>query len=311
MIIVNIIEGMGDQMSHFASGLSLAKRLNTQLLIDNYSGLCNKFRPYCLWCFPNITERQATLKEIWKLCPGQAVKDYISPKLARKHDIFKRLIRKMIRASGLIGKGYFIGEKRSVDLVSRLHQNAKISADEIKELPGDIYLNGTFYSWDINELIRHKFKFDKKLFDHQDYNKIISCNSVAFHIRRGDKVNNPHFTYSNVNYIKNSVNKMLELTSDPEFFVFSDDLEWCKKNLPEMFHDLKFHFVEGKNPPQDMALMTKCKNIIMGPSNFSIWAAELNENPNAIKLAPVKYVYNPDDTDFSGDLGIKFYENHL
>ncbi len=302
MIITNIFSGMGDQMSHFASGLSFAKRLNTELLIDNYSGLCNKFRPYCLWCFPNITERQATLKEIWKICPGRAVSNYISRKPVHKYNIFKRLIRKMIRVSGLIEKGYFIGEKRSVDLISRLHQNAEISADEIKELPGDIYLNGTFYEWDINELIKHKFKFDEKLFNHPDYNKIISCNSVAFHIRRGDKVNSK-FTYSNVNYIKSSVNKMLELTSDPEFFVFSDDLEWCKKNLPEMFHDLKFNFVEGENPPQDMALMTKCKNIIKGPSNFSIWAAELNENPDVILISPAKYFMK--DVDASGDIGLE------
>ena len=86
-------------------------------------------------------------------------------------------------------------------------------------------------------------------------------------------------------YLKSALPKLESLTDKPEYFVFSDNTDWCRKNLPQI-HEAEYTFIEGQTPPQDMALMTQCKHVIMGPSTFSWWGAWLNNNPNKIVLAP-------------------------
>ena len=115
--------------------------------------------------------------------------------------------------------------------------------------------------------------------------QVQNCNSVAFHIRRGDKVNTS-FLPTTEDYIKASVEKIYELTNEPEFFVFSDDLDWCKKILPKIRNDASWHYIDNQTPPQDMALMTKCKHVIVAPSTFSWWGAWLNDNQKKIIIAP-------------------------
>ena len=78
---------------------------------------------------------------------------------------------------------------------------------------------------------------------------------------------------------------MTSLTDNPEFFVFSDDIEWCKENMHKV-HEAEYHFIEDQTPAQDMALMSICRHVIMGASTFSWWGAWLNENPKKIIIAP-------------------------
>ncbi|EPO2592080.1 alpha-1,2-fucosyltransferase, partial [Escherichia albertii] len=72
------------------------------------------------------------------------------------------------------------------------------------------------------------------------------------------------------------------------FFIFSDDIEWCKDNI---FLDNKTYFVQGDtyHVELDMLLMSKCKHNIISNSSFSWWAAWLNENRNKIVIAPSKW----------------------
>ena len=71
-----------------------------------------------------------------------------------------------------------------------------------------------------------------------------------------------------------------------EFFVFSDDMEWCREHLS--FPGNAF-FVGGnvKNDSyKDMALLSACKHQIMANSTFSWWAAWLNTNPGKTVVYP-------------------------
>ncbi|MES2122080.1 MAG: alpha-1,2-fucosyltransferase [Chlamydiota bacterium] len=67
---------------------------------------------------------------------------------------------------------------------------------------------------------------------------------------------------------------------DPEslFVVFSDNIAWCKKHFAEL--NRNFLFVDGNDYLYDFFLLSKCKNVIVGSSTFSWWAAYLNTNPN-------------------------------
>lgn len=108
---------------------------------------------------------------------------------------------------------------------------------------------------------------------------ILKTDSCAVHIRRGDYVG-LGWTSAN-SFYKESVLKILEENRDAVFFVFSDDINWCKENAKELGFDLpsRTEYVEGNIAGLnyiDMQLMTYAKYMIRGTSAFSYLAAMLN-----------------------------------
>lgn len=82
---------------------------------------------------------------------------------------------------------------------------------------------------------------------------------------------------------------------NPEFFVFSDDPEWCKTNLK--IENAKYiTWNSGSEAYRDMQLMSLCKHNIIANSSFSWWAAYLNDNLKKIVISPSKWKNNMDGT---------------
>lgn len=271
---------MGNQMFMYTSALACAERLNTKLYLDswNYNKITTNNRLYYLDNFPEMTEPQATLREIFRICPREAIIDLISYNKIRKYHVIRRLIRKLTQK--FLHKGYY-----------RLwYYPASSEFTEFEDIPDNAYIVGWWetekYFKNISDLVRKKFKFAESCFNPELVNKIKSCNSVALHVRRGDKITWAGLLPSSENYIGSAIRKIYSLTSNPEFFVFSDDINYCRENLPKIYPGAKYNFIANQTPPQDMALMTICNHVIMGPSTFSWWGAWLNENPNKIIIAP-------------------------
>lgn len=114
------------------------------------------------------------------------------------------------------------------------------------------------------------------------YAELISLtNSVAMHIRRGDFLKCGR-SVSADKYAK-AVKIFEEKNGEYTYFVFSDDIKWCKENKKELgLLDIKgdFVFVEENigngNNYIDMQLMSYCKNMIISNSSFGCWAYFLN-----------------------------------
>ena len=86
-----------------------------------------------------------------------------------------------------------------------------------------------------------------------------------------------------------AVNVVESRIESPVFYIFSDDIPWCMKNLPSLMkRPLRFaeNRPETDNVLTDMFLMSSCQHNIIGPSTFSWWAAWLNPNPSKIVVAP-------------------------
>ena len=124
--------------------------------------------------------------------------------------------------------------------------------------------------------------------------------SVSLHIRRGDYLECKWALDDS--YYRNAVNRMKELVGNPKWFVFSDDIEWCRQRYGDIG---EVHFVEGDvhHPWKDLVKMSKCRHHIIANSTFSWWAAYLSDQdgytiyPNPwIKGSPaVKGVLVPDE----------------
>jgi hypothetical protein len=123
------------------------------------------------------------------------------------------------------------------------------------------------------------------------------------HIRRGDYVHLPVAAkvhgFLGLDYYQKGMD--LLLASDPriQFFVFSDDLDWAKANLP---HQDKITFIHGTEeitaPVQELFLMTKCKKHLIANSSLSWWGAWLSTSANPHVIAPHRWT---NDTDKSWD----------
>ena len=71
-------------------------------------------------------------------------------------------------------------------------------------------------------------------------------------------------------------------------FVFSDDIEWCEKNI-NLGEGKKIVFVKDQSDVEDLWLMTKMTNNVIANSTFSWWGAYLNQNENKKVVAPSKW----------------------
>lgn len=127
-------------------------------------------------------------------------------------------------------------------------------------------------------------------------------NSIAIHLRKGaDYLKSDlmgkglcpvEYYISAINYIKSHVD-------NPVFYVFTDNPNWVKENLPNFDYTLvDWNPVSGKRSFRDMQLMTYAKHNIIANSTYSWWGAWLNSNPDKIVIAPKKF-FNPVNDFFS------------
>ena len=142
----------------------------------------------------------------------------------------------------------------------------------------------------IANILRSEFAFKNEL-DKRNRELLANMaqgNSVSIHIRRGTFIDHPIYgNICTIDYYKKAMEIMQVKVNDPVYYVFSEDIDWVKANLPM----LKATFVDwntGKNSYRDMQLMAGCKNNIIANSSFSWWAAWLNNNPEKLIIAPSK-----------------------
>ena len=120
--------------------------------------------------------------------------------------------------------------------------------------------------------------------------EVKSCESVSIHYRRTDYLYYSSL-YGNIcteDYYNNAIEYILQRYPDAKFYVFSDD----KKYIKEKYGD-KFVIVNEDKKMSDLEeffIMSYCKHNIIANSTYSWWAAWLNDNPDAIILAPEKWL---------------------
>lgn len=130
------------------------------------------------------------------------------------------------------------------------------------------------------------------------YNTMISEqmwkeNSIGIHVRRGDYLNEKQYQgICTLDYYKKAIQIVLSKFDNVSFYVFSNDVDWCRNNLSEMFMNSKTIYVDwnkGKESYRDMQLMTFCRGLIVANSSFSWWGAFLNKKEDHLVIAPKRW----------------------
>mgnify|MGYP001809691657 CR=1 FL=1 len=267
-IIIKLNGGLGNQMFQWA----LARMLQVVTGMDIYLDMSyfdkNYARPYQLNVFrikPNKIEDSATklkLKVIWTL------RSFLNEKKFLGYTLYS--------------EKQFNFEKR----ISKIAPNTYIEG----------FFQSELYFGCIDNDLRDDFQFvellegaNKKIID-----KLKTLESISIHVRRGDYVQKKR--YENIyascglDYYKRAVDYIAQrCNQEPALLIFSDDIEWVKKNLKLEYPCTFVSHNNGSQSYKDMQLMSLCTHNIIANSSFSWWGAWLNKNPNKIVVAPKKW----------------------
>ncbi|MEP3332670.1 alpha-1,2-fucosyltransferase [Sedimentitalea sp.] len=118
--------------------------------------------------------------------------------------------------------------------------------------------------------------------------------SIALHVRRGDYLSLGAHTLCDQAYYDAALARVIEgLEDSPTVYVFSDDPDWVKDNLPLPCTRVVVDINGSDTDFEDMRLMSLCDHNIIGNSSFSWWGAWLNTNPGKRIAGPAQWFGDP------------------
>lgn len=249
--------GIGNQLFIYSFAKSISLRYDKKLYIDNTTGF---------------------KKDFYKRIPS--VNFVIEDKMTEAGFLIKFLFRihKFFPSSIL----NFLGLKVINELSNRELLN--LNLENLKKF-SIILAEGYFQSYKYfedykDEIIKNSFVgyivCESYVFY---YDLIRNSKSASIHVRR--------YQYDNLldfEYYKKAINIISNKEEDIKFFIFTDDILWCKQN----FTDSSFIIVDvdNSNEIQELFLMSLCNHNIIANSSFSWWAAFLSKQNDKIIIAP-------------------------
>lgn len=286
MICIQLNGGLGNQLFQYATGRALALRNNCELLLDT-----------------SLLSRNTT---------------HVTPRdLELHHFQVNGRVTTSLESAGLI-------LSRSMPVLSSLCSPWRVYVEKGKgynanllSLPDQTYLLGYWQSFlyftGIANAVSAELQIAKPLSATSQAIavEIDATNSVAIHVRRGDYVSLAmaarfHGTLQLPYYLA-ALARVREQVCDARYYVFSDDVDWCRKHLPiSACNTLFVNHNTGNNAWQDLELMSRCRHHVIANSSFSWWGAWLADqrrpSVGRVVIAPNRWFAAVPDLDLSDRL---------
>lgn len=267
MIIVSINGGLGNQLFQYAFGKHLEHLHNDEVLFDLSAFDDPKYRPFALHHF-NVTIKKAAPNKL----PFTFRKNF------KKFGLISKLLNKVAYPYHLVTQKEFNFNASYLEKIKNSYYWGSWQSEQ--------YFSG------VKETIKNHFTFKDIDFSEQEktiYQKINSTNSICLHVRRGDYLGSKLHPVCNISYYQQAIKLIAEKIENPHFFIFSDDLAWCKSNISmEYPHE----FVNTIEDWGDFRLMSHCQHYIIANSSFSWWAAYLGKHEEKIVISPKNWFNN-------------------
>jgi len=270
MIQVRLKGGMGNQMFQYAFGMGCAARLRTSLkldcsaLLDRSRGKDFIYRDLDLDIFrsePDFGVDPALLRKFYK------IKSSSVSRLAKKY-----------ATTGL-----------TIEKEKHFHVDKNLLESPKDNVLYDGWWQSEKYFSNVKTQVREAFQFKESILSEAKelYEQICNSNSVCLNVRRTDFLTTPTLNATNLEYFLKSAERMSRLIDDPHFFIFSDDIDWCREHI-QLDNPVKIvgHEMKGYKFGNYLQLMKSCKNFIIPNSSFAWWAVWLNENDDRKVIAP-------------------------
>lgn len=268
------LSGLGNQLFQYAAGLYFAERYHARLLViqEPSEGVLSH----------GLHPRPFLLSQFQIASPHRMK--------SRFDELMLRRGRRWLAASAAL---------KAAGRIAVRHEPTGQHGHFIEELhlpagTRKLYLSGYWQAYQYAEAnavrLREEFRLreEAKGGDLRILEQIsATATPVSLHLRRGDYTLAAEGSIAlSLNYYRRAVELIRQQCTDPVFFIFSDDLDFARNNLPD---DLPKVFVEGNDDfssHEDLRLMSACRHHIMANSSFSWWGAWLNPNPDKIVVAP-------------------------
>jgi hypothetical protein len=275
MRIIKIFGGLGNQMFQGALALALHKQNKSEVYLD-----ISHFEQF-------QTHQGFELQRLFALDLPIASDTQLKSVLGWKHSKVGQNIMERKRLSFLRSTNYY-------------KEDCSPFSEDVFRLNDPCYIVGFWqnerYFSHIEHVIRDKFRFDPPLTGKNTQLASLASDGipVSLHVRRGDYVGNSafHGLLGRSFYLR-AMKYIEQQLTNPTYFVFSDDLDWVRSNIPI---DKEHHFIshnQGEDSFYDLWLMSLCEHHIIANSSFSWWGSWLNPSPDKMVLAPKKWFTDP------------------
>ena len=310
LVTVRVDAGLGDQICHYVLGQMIKKYGGGKVIYDDTNKMgFNEFEVF------------KYAKEPMNLLSSKLSKR-LTPPLTFNNGLFKKIY------ANISDDYIYICKKYDVQYKPNAQDSPVILISKCKNLINNV-LNKKIHRSYYQILIRledWKKNYDFELSDYIQFppftekkhielvSKINSSDSIIVHIRRGDYVSLGWDT--DAEFYAEAVEKILKIEQykNKKFFVFSDDIYWCKSNKKKLglcdVGDAEVVFVEenkGDECFRDIQLMALGKVIIAGSSYFprismlygTNWEIFTSPFGKSMDIIPNKYDIGPYKKDYN------------
>jgi hypothetical protein len=179
--------------------------------------------------------------------------------------------------------------------------NKNISYFPLSNLPGNVLLFGYFQC----EKYFKEYKNEiRDLLVLPSLSNGPKENSIFLHVRRGDYTHlKLHGGYNYDLYYKNALDYIKYKYDQLNVYVFSNDVEWCKKwDLLKEYGGYDFYFLD-MNELETLKFMTLCdRGGIGGNSSFSWWGGYLNDFEDKTIIFPDQWFFDEPYSKYENDI---------
>lgn len=288
MIIVKLMDGLGNQMFQYAFARYLQVVYNMPIIFETTKLQSGSYRKLGIQ-FLNIP-----------LVDNKRIGSQECRFATKLENYIFKYISKLVRIYA--EKGLHISMNGSDGYNKMIKWGFYTTNDSIiyhpfsKTYKKNIFVRGYFqsekYFKDIASIIKYELKV-KEINNIQVLKlaeKMFKENSICIHIRRGDYIGSKFFEVCTEKYYREAVEYIIEKVKNSMMYVFSnsiEDLVWIKENYT--FLGKAYYVSEGNNEFEDLYLMYHCKHHIISNSTFSWWGSYLKENSDGYTICPEKW----------------------
>lgn len=280
MIVVRLWGGLGNQMFQYAFGYSIAKKTNSNLLLDT-----RFYTEDFISRNPHFKKQELNLCSLNLEFKEQINRD---SELTLVNILQNRTISRLIR----IPPYFSIKVDRGLKYIKETR--LKVYKKIIECPDTNAYYDGYWQSEDYfidykQELIRQYYFTNARIEETVKHYSLQDNNAVSVHMRLGDYGTKKrwiaHYNYViSPKYYIDAMNEIKIKLGNPKFYIFSNNLTKAKELLGEDYNYISINEDRYLSDLEEFIVMSKCKHHIISNSTYSWWAAWLSNN--GITIAP-------------------------